>query len=165
MAKYYRGLNVDVEWEGLTELITMFERMEDRFLVILKEEFTEYLNLVEEGAKALAPHDEGDLEDSINSEVRILHQGIMGIVGANTEYALRRHEEPYRGGTHDKYDNGSKFPDYYVDGRGAGTRAKGSWKGYPAGRKYLTNAVKATEQDFNDMLERVLERCIRGGLL
>lgn len=143
----------------------MFENMSDRFEQILREEFQDYLELVEEGAKALAPHDEGDLEDSINSELRMIFGGIMGIVGANTEYALRRHEEPYRSGSHPKYDNGAKFPQYYVNGRGAGTRAKGSWRGYPAGRKYLTNAVKATEKDFNDMMERVLERCMREGLI
>lgn len=144
----------------------MFERMDDRFQLILKQEFDDFLTLVEQGAKSLAPHDEGDLTDSINSSgARIVGKGVTGEVGANTAYALRRHEEPYRGGVYPKYDNGSKFPDYYVNGRGAGTRAKGSWRGYPAGRKYITNAVKATEADFKDMLERVLERCIREGLL
>lgn len=143
----------------------MFRTMDDRFQRILKEEFTDFMHLVEQGTKALAPHDEGDLEDSINTVVQTQSHGITGTVGANTVYALRRHEEPYRGGVHPKYDNGAKFPDYYVNGRGAGTRAKGTWRGYPAGRKYLTNAVKATEKDFEDMLERVLERCIREGLL
>jgi hypothetical protein len=161
----YRDLRVDVEWHGLNELIVLFEGMDKRFTRILKEEFTKYVKLVEQGTKALAPEQEGDLVDSINSEVRMVHHGIMGIVGANTEYALRRHEEPYRPGTHPRYDNGAKFPNYYVNGRGAGTRSKGSWRGYKAGRKYLTNAVKATEKDFQDMLERVLERCIRRGLL
>lgn len=161
-----RDINIDVQWEGLEELGNLFRRMDDRFQFILLQEFNDFLNLVEEGAKALAPHDEGDLEDSINSSgAHIQGAGVTGEVGANTAYALRRHEEPYRGGVHPKYDNGSKFPDYYVNGRGAGTRGKGSWRGYPAGRKYITNTVKATERDWEDMLERVLERCIREGLL
>lgn len=165
MVRRNQSFEVDVQWEGLEELQAMFMTMDDRFQRILKEEFDDYMALVEDGVKSLAPHDEGDLEDSIAAYSQLLPNGITGAVGANTEYALRRHEEPYRTGKAPKYDNGGKFPDYYVNGRGAGTRAKGMWRGYPAGRKYITNAVRATEQDFYDMLERVLERCIREGLL
>lgn len=157
---------ISMEWENLEEFVELFERFEDRFVVILREEMTKYGALVEEGAKALSPKAESDLEDSINFGQAVV-MGDMVIVegGANTVYALRRHEEPYRSGTHDKYDDGAKFPDYYEDGRGAITRSKGSWRGQPAGRKYLTNAVRLTADDWNDMLERVLERCIRENLL
>lgn len=164
MAKI-KDLGYRLEWEGLEELIEMFDNMDDNFTRILKQEFQDYVNLVEEGTKALAPHDEGDLEDSISSEVMLRPSGIIGTVGANTEYALRQHEQPSRSGSHTKYDNGAKFPDYYENGRGQGTISKGTWRGHAAGRKYLANAVKATQQDFTDMLERVLQRCIQEGVL
>lgn len=157
---------VRVEFEGLEELRRMFETMPQRFEELLIEEMTRYAMLLEEGTKALAPKDKGDLEDSINfSRPQRDGQGVSFEGGSNLEYALRRHEEPYRNGKHPYYDNGAKFPDYYQNGRGARTRSKGSWRGEKAGRKYLERAVNLTEQDWNDMLERVLERCLREGLL
>lgn len=151
-----------LDWDGLEELAQYFDRMEDAFVRILKEEYTKYGMLLEEGAKALAPEDEGDLVDSLNfTGLKVTGNGVEGEVGSNLVYALRRHEEPYRGGSHPKYQRGSKFPNYYKNGRGATTRAKGSWRGFPAGRKYLENAVKATEDYYNEMLQRILERAIR----
>ena len=137
--------------------------MEEAFVTILKDEYRKYGLLLEEGAKALAPEDDGDLAASINfSGLTVSANGVEGSVGTNLVYALRRHEEPYRMGTYPKYSRGAKFPDYYVNGRGVTTRGK-SWRGYPAGRKYLANAVLATEGYYQDMLQRILERTLNGG--
>lgn len=151
------------EWEGLAELEQYFETMEEAFLSILKDEFTKYGLLLEEGGKALAPEDDGDLAASINfSGLNVTSEGVEGSVGTNLVYALRRHEEPYRLGKFPKYSRGAKFPDYYHNGRGVTTRGK-SWRGYPAGRKYLANAVLATEEYYQEMLQRILERTLNGG--
>ncbi|WKV22459.1 putative tail protein [Bacillus phage vB_BceS-M2] len=129
---------------------------------IVESEMRDFVHLVEEGAKALAPEDEGTLVDSINSEVHRRGNSVEGQVGTNLEYAMIRHEAPYRGGSHPKYDNGSKFPNYYIGGRGAGTRAKGSWKGFPAGRKYLENALRACEPDYDHVNTRIWDRFSAG---
>lgn len=156
------GVDFNVEWEGIVEMSRSLGNMEQRFMAILVQEMTAYGMLVEEGAKALAPHDEGDLEDSINfGQARRMGNSVVVEGGANTPYAMLQHEKPAGGRTNPKYDNGSKFPAYYSGGRGARTRSKGGWRGYIAGRKYLFNAVKATEHDWNQMLDRVLERVIR----
>lgn len=152
-----------LEWEGLEEMAAQFERMEEAFVRILKEEYKKYGLLLEEGGKMLAPEDDGDLAASIRfSGLKVSGNSIEGDVGTNLVYALRRHEEPYRMGKFPKYSRGAKFPDYYHNGRGAGTRGK-SWRGYPAGRKYLENAVKATQEYYNDMLQRILDRTLNGG--
>lgn len=157
---------IHMEWINREEFDMLLQTMPKRFEQILIEEMTKFGSKVEEGAKELAPEDSTDLVDSINfGKARRYSGGVIVEGGANTPYALRRHEEPYREGVHDKYDEGSKFPDYYVHGRGAGTRSKGSWRGYQAGRKYLENAVKATNEDWDDMLERVMERVVLEGLL
>lgn len=152
-----------LDWDGLEQLEEYFANMEEAFVRILREEYTRFGLLLEEGGKALAPEDEGDLAASINfSGLTVTANGVEGEVGSNLVYALRRHEEPYRIGKFPKYSNGAKFPDYYKDGRGAGTRSK-SWRGYPAGRKYLENAVKATQEYYEEMLQRILERALNGG--
>jgi hypothetical protein len=152
-----------IEWDGLEELEQLFDEMEDNFMRILEEEYTQYGMLVEEGTKALAPHDEGDLEDSINFGHAVPEgSGVSVEGGSNAKHALKRHERPYRSGRHPKYENGSKFPDYYVNGRGEGTRSKRSWRGQMPGRKYLLNAINATERDYEKMLDRILERTLEG---
>jgi hypothetical protein len=152
-----------LDWEGLPELEQYFESMEEAFVEILKDEYTKFGLLLEEGGKSLAPEDDGDLAASINfSGLTVTADGVEGSVGTNLVYALRRHEEPYRIGTFPKYSRGAKFPDYYKNGRGVTTRGK-SWRGYPAGRKYLANAVLATESYYQEMLQRILERTLNGG--
>lgn len=151
----------DIEWEGLEELEKEFDKMEDSFTRILREEYTKYGKLVEEGAKALSFKDESDLEDSITfDQAEITREGVSVDGGASAAHALRRHEEQYRQGTYPKYDNGSKFPDYYQDGRGLGTRTKPAWRGYQPGRKFLENAIKATEPDYDKMNQRILDRTL-----
>jgi hypothetical protein len=154
---------INISWDGLDELERHFEKMEENFVDILVDEYTKYGQLVEEGTKALVHHDEGDLEDSISFD-RAKLKGDQVVVegGSNSPYALRRHEEPYRSGTHDKYENGAKFPRYYLNGRGRGTLTKRRWRGYKPGRKFLQNAINATKPDYNQMNERVLERTLDG---
>src|SRR5699024_11739633 len=85
----------------------------------------------EEGTKALVHHDEGTLEDSISFDKAKSYGSIIEVKGGtNLDYALRRHEEPYRMGVHHKYKEGKKWPNYYVAGRGRGTWNKPMWRGY-----------------------------------
>ncbi|OKL36994.1 hypothetical protein [Domibacillus mangrovi] len=152
---------IRIEWDGLQELERVLENVENNVDGIIKEEYTRYGLLVESGAKALVHQDEGDLEASIHANTASLTgDKVEVIVGSNMVYALRRHEEPYRSGLHDKYDNGAKFPDYYNTGRGVRTRAKPLWRGFQPGRKYLENAIQATAAEFNGTNDRILRRII-----
>ncbi len=150
-----------IEWEGLDEFHDMLDKMEKEHENIIMDEMTKFGMLAEEGTKALVHHDHGDLEDSINFD-KAKKEGRDIIVrgGSNLVYALRRHEEPYRMGVHHKYENGRKFPNYYVGGRGRGTHAKPMWRGYKPGRKYMENAIKAIEPDYDKMNARALERIL-----
>lgn len=171
VTKYTTGLftlaNKDdflkVEWDGLEELEKYFDKFGEDFEEILLDEYTKYGMLVEEGAKALVHHDEGDLEGSIKfDKAKKDSKGVSVEGGSNLPYAVRRHEEPYRYGVHDKYDNGSKFPNYYVYGRGRGTLTKPTWRGLRPGRKFMQNAISATKKDYDKMNERVLKRALDG---
>lgn len=153
----------DIHFEGLEEEQKRMGDMYKDWVKITKQEMTKFGLLVEEGAKALAPHDEGDLEDSISADpAKQAGDAITVEIGASAEHALIRHEAPYKKGSRDKYDNGAKFPHYYVDGRGQRTRTKSSWRGFQPGRKYLQNAVTATEKDYDKMNQRIQERLISG---
>jgi hypothetical protein len=156
----------EIKWDGLDELLKQLDGFEDDLKRIAKQEYTEYGQLVEEGAQALAPHDLGDLEDSINTtKARLSGNSLQVSVGSNKKYALRRHEEPNRKGVHTKYDNGAPFKGYYVDGRGVRTRSKPNWRGKAPGRKYLTNAISATQSDYSKMNQRILTRALGGDKL
>lgn len=150
-----------IEWEGLQEFSDALEKMEKEAEKIIMEEMTEFGQLAEEGTKALVHHDHGDLEDSINfGKAQIKGENIVVEGGSNMPYALRRHEEPYRLGVHDKHERGRHYTGYYIDGRGRGTRGKPSWRGYRPGRKYMENAIKAIEPDYDKMNERALKRIL-----
>ncbi len=150
-----------VEWEGLDEFHDMLDEMDKEAENIIADEMTRFGMLAEEGTKALVHHDHGDLEDSINFD-KAKREGRVTVVrgGSNIIYALRRHEEPYRLGVHAKYERGRHYPGYYIDGRGAGTRGKPNWRGYQPGRKYMENAIKAIEPDYDKMNARALERIL-----
>ncbi|RHW33522.1 HK97-gp10 family putative phage morphogenesis protein [Oceanobacillus profundus] len=152
----------NVEFIGIDKYIKVLKKMERNVEPVLLEEYTKYGMLVEEGAKALVHHNHGDLEDSINFQ-KAQKSGASVIVegGSNSDYALRRHEEPYRPGVYDKYERGRHSPGYYIDGLGAGTRGKSMWRGYRPGRKYLENAIKATEPDYKKMNEKAIDRILR----
>lgn len=150
-----------IEWEGLDEFAEMLDKMDDQTDKIIMEEMTKFGMLAEEGTKALVHHDEGTLEDSINFDKAKREGGDIVVQGgSNLEYALRRHEEPYRMGVHHKYSEGKKWPNYYVGGRGRGTHRKPAWRGYQPGRKYMENAIKAIEGDYDKMNARALERIL-----
>jgi hypothetical protein len=151
------------EWEGIEELARLLENMDDNMERILIDEYSKYGLLVEEGAKALAPKDKGDLTDTINSD-RAKKNGreIFVEIGVGSVYGVYQHEKRLRPGNHPKYDRGAKFPDYYQNGYGQKTRSKPSWRGERPGRKYLERAVDLTEDDFNEMNERVLDRIMQG---
>ncbi|POD46307.1 hypothetical protein BKM15_25945 [Pseudomonas syringae pv. syringae] len=141
----------------------MFDGMEAEFERIALGEYTKYGLLVEEGTKALAPKDRGDLEASINFGKSKKEGGLIVVEGgSNLVYALRQHEKPYTMGIRDKYDSGALFEKYYVGGRGRKTLQKPAWRGYRPGRKFLQNAINATDPEYNSMNERILDRLIGG---
>lgn len=154
---------IGIDIEGMDEFIRMLEEAEDLFMKNLKLGMREYSLLVETGGRALAQRYGGDLEESIIAAAVAVENGmVIGEVGSNLIYAWRRHEEPYRSGRHPLYDNGIKIEDYYVNGLGRRSYQKRSWKGQLPGRKFLERAVVATEPDFLEMCERVLDVTLRG---
>ncbi|UYL93880.1 structural protein [Geobacillus phage vB_GthS_PK2.1] len=151
------------EWEGIDEFIELLDNMDRKTRRIMVQEYTKFGLLVEEGARALAPKDEGNLEDTINAEkARIIDEGVEVEVGVGSVYGLRRHEEPPRMGKYPKYERGAKFPNYYINGLGARTRSKPGWRGEKPGRKYLQRAVELVVDDFVEMNERILQRIMEG---
>lgn len=151
------------EWDGIEELARELEQMDDNIERIMIDEYSRYGLLVEEGAKALAPHDKGDLTDTINADrAKRNGQEIFVEVGVGSVYGVYQHEKRLRPGVHPKYHRGAKFPDYYKNGYGAKTRSKASWRGEKPGRKYLERAVTLTKDDFDEMNERILRRIIEG---
>lgn len=158
-----RGLSFRVEFAGLDEFIEQMDGWEEEFSRNLNEGMDEYGMLLEEGSRSLAPYDDGGLETSIEFKpLRHVGKTVEGEVGTDKEYALKRHEAPYKPGVHDKYDGGVKFEDYYLNGRGRRTYRKGKWRGLPAGRKYIERAVVSTEPDFEDIMIEVQENTLRG---
>lgn len=155
--------DLSIVWEGLQEFSKELDGMTKEFEKNLMEAMTEYLGLVEEGAKALVHRDSGDLEESLVAKgPRIEGDRVVGEIGSNLAYAFRRHEEPYRYGVHDKYDNGVRTPNYYVYGRGRRTSQKPNWRGQKPGRKYLENAVVLTEDDYEKIMAKALEKTLGG---
>lgn len=157
---------IHLEWEGVREFDHLLSGLERELEAVALEEYTKFGKLAEEGTKALAPLDSGDLEAGINfSRAKKSGSAIVVEGGVNSEYGLRRHEAPYKNGVRPKYDNGAKFPGYYANGRGARTRSKAGWRGMKAGRKYMTRTIEAIKSDFERMNERILRRTLerRGG--
>ena len=164
MATNNRAGFINLEWDGLEEFENLLDGMEDEIYRIAKEEYRDFGMLFEEAVRALMPRDESDLEGSYNvSPPKREGNEIVIEGGSNSKYALRRHEEPYKSGTRDKYDNGSKFPGYYVNGRGARTRSKPGFRGEKAGRKFQERAVNLLQEDWNKTNQRILDRALQGG--
>ncbi|AYP68829.1 hypothetical protein BpsM61_00055 [Bacillus phage vB_BpsM-61] len=150
-------------WEGIEEFADLLDEMVDGMDEIIEDEYTKFGLLVEEGARALAPRDLGDLTDSIASEGASVSKSEITVeITVGSEYGIYQHELEPRPGSHPKYDRGAKLPDYYQNGRGLKTRGKPGWRGEQAGRKYLERAVQLTEKDFDEMNERALERIMEG---
>lgn len=158
------GIKFNIEWDGLRELQNEFKTMNKRFSLILLDEMDKIGLTCEDYAKALAPRDSGELEDSIHStQARIEGRSFVVYVGTNMEYATYVHELNNVRPVGDKYERGVKYPNYYIRGRGTGTRQKPSVKGYQPGRKFLQRAVILTDQHFEKAMERALERLLEGG--
>lgn len=147
-----------IEWEGLDEFVDLLNGIERDHEKFIKEGLTDFGQLAEYGTKALVHHDEGTLEDSINfGEARKIwgHFEVTG--GSNLVYAMRRHEEPYRLGTHHKLPKDF----FYQNGLGRYTRNKPTWRFHKPGRKYLENAIKAIDKDYDKMNQEVLDKIMR----
>lgn len=158
------GLSLKIEWTGLRELQQEFKTMNKRFNHILLDEMDKIGLTCEEYAKALSPRDSGDLENSIHStQATVEGRSFVVYVGTNMEYATYVHELNNVREVGDKYERGVKYPNYYIRGRGSGTRQKPNVKGYQPGRKFLQHAVILTEQHFEKAMERALERLLEGG--
>ncbi|WP_191835930.1 HK97 gp10 family phage protein [Mammaliicoccus sciuri] len=154
----------NIEWDGLRELQQEFKTMNKRFNLILLDEMDKIGLTCEEYAKALSPRDSGDLENSIHStQATVEGRSFVVYVGTNMEYATYVHELNNVRAVGDKYERGVKYPNYYIRGRGTGTRQKPNVKGYQPGRKFLQHAVILTDQHFEKAMERALERLLEGG--
>ncbi|WP_422404351.1 HK97 gp10 family phage protein [Mammaliicoccus sp. JADD-157] len=158
------GIKFNIEWDGLRELQNEFRTMNKRFSLILLDEMDKIGLTCEDYAKALAPRDSGELEDSIHStQARVEGRSFVVYVGTNMEYATYVHELNNVRPVGDKYERGVKYPNYYIRGRGTGTRQKPNVKGYQPGRKFLQHAVILTDKHFEQAMERALERLLEGG--
>lgn len=158
------GIKFNIEWDGLRELQNEFRTMNKRFSLILLDEMDKIGLTCEEYAKALAPRDSGELEDSIHStQARVEGRSFVVYVGTNKEYATYVHELNNVRPVGDKYERGVKLEGYYIGGRGQRTRDKIRQKGFQPGRKFLQRAVILTDQHFEQAMERALERLLEGG--
>lgn len=154
----------NIEWDGLRELQDEFRTMNKRFKVIMLDEMNKIGLTCEEYAKALSPRDSQELEDSIHStQARIEGKSFVVYVGTNMEYATYVHELNNIRPVGDKYERGVKLEGYYIGGRGQRTRNKKREKGFQPGRKFLQRAVILTDQEFEQAMERALERLLGGG--
>lgn len=154
------SININIELEGFEEFSDAISKIPKRFNEIMTEELQKVSLTAERYARQLAPRDTGELENSINAgSVKREGNSFVVYVGTNMEYATYVHElNSSRVG--DKYDKGVKIPGYYVNGRGAGTRAKTNVKGYMPGRKYLRNAIVLTETHLETAMSRAIERVL-----
>lgn len=157
------GFEFRIEVPGIDDLLADLDRMPEDLEANLTDAMTEYGLLLEEGARELVHYDGGDLLTSLEFKpLKKLNGAIEGAVGSELQYAMRRHEEPYRPGTHDKYDNGVKFVKYYLNGRGRRTLRKPNWRGLKPGRKFLERASVATEEDFAEIMGEAYDKTLRG---
>jgi hypothetical protein len=156
--------NFEIKWTGIDEFKKVLQNLNRDQGAVFQREYSRFGMLVEEGARALAPQDRGDLASSINADApNVSARGVSIEIGVGSVYGLYQHEKRSSGRTYPKYDNGAKFPGYYSGGYGARTRSKPSWRGAQPGRKYLERTVQLVETDFNEMNERILQQIMEGG--
>ena len=152
----------DINLEGFEELQREFQKAERDFRPSVKKHMTRFTLNVQGDAQKLVSVDSGELQSSIHTlPARETSEGIVTSVGTNNEYALRRHEEPYKQGVRPKYERGTKFDMYYINGRGYGTRNQPGVGQYKAGRKYMQNAVLYNESNFGKMCENILREVLK----
>ena len=148
-----RKQRIDIDTVGVEKLQKKLQTTNREFVNNLIENVELFSLQMESDSKDLAPADSKDLEQSIISVTNYKNGVVSSVTGSNLEYALRRHEEQYRKGTHDKYHKGVKYTDYYVNGRGELTRSKPSVQGKLPGRKYLSNAVMINRRNWNTTIK------------
>lgn len=158
-----RGLNFNLEFNGLGDFENSLKDMEKDLKRNLEQGMREYSLLAEEGSRALAHRDEGTLEASIEARLPIwVGDTLEASVSSNLAYALRRHEEPYGERTYDKNDAGVVEEDYYQRGLGRRSREKDTWRNMKPGRKFMSRAVDATEDEFEQIMAEALDKTLGG---
>jgi HK97 gp10 family phage protein len=140
--------------EGLDLVLSNMDQISNEVDRRLRQALNEAALAVEEGAKQLAPVDEGELEASIvAAEVKRTPSGYSVEVGSNLAHAARRHEEEPREGTHPKYIGaGKKIDMFYINGRGLKTRSKSPLGRYLPGRKFLESSLKYHKKNINESI-------------
>lgn len=136
-------MDFNVHWDGLDEFISDLGNIEKKLNKTVPEEMNRFRFIPESGAKALTPVLTNELTRSISSSHVIRAGNVFEFsIGTNLPYALKMHEWP--------------------GGWGPGTAAKQStsWRGFTPGRKYIENAAKGSEQDFEKAMARALERAL-----
>ncbi|MCI2770692.1 HK97 gp10 family phage protein [Staphylococcus warneri] len=159
MAKRY----VSIDSSDVKGLRFDMASREKQLATNIKRAANEVLLNAEDDSKALSPRDNGRLENSINASKATYVDGyVSGNVGSNLVYALRRHEEEPRKGTYNKYEDGVKYVDYYINGRGEVTRAKTNVKGISPGRKYLYNASLLNTLNWRNNIAEAITDTFKG---
>ncbi|MEB5827116.1 HK97 gp10 family phage protein [Staphylococcus haemolyticus] len=155
--------NIDIDTKQVKALQLDMGGRQKLLATNVKRAANEVLLNAESDAKSLSPRDKGRLENSINASKATYTDGyVSGVVGSNLVYALRRHEEQERKGTYHKYENGVKYADYYINGRGEVTRAKPEVSGYVPGRKYLSNACEINKDNWRNNIGDAIADTYRG---
>lgn len=158
-----RRQNVSIDTKQVKGLQANINKSQTNMEKNITRAANEVLTNTEADAKNLAPRDKGDLENSIRASKAVYSRGnVSGTVGSNLVYALRRHEEKPRMGTYNKYENGVKYVDYYINGRGEMTRAKQEVHGHQPGRKYLTNASLINEENWTNNIKDAIADSYKG---
>lgn len=136
---------INIDFEGLDEFVQLLENLTPEFEKAIISEMDSYRLQVEGGAKALTPEDTNELTESItSSEVQRVGNSFIFTVGSDLAYAVRMHE--------------------HQGNWGVGTVLKQAkeWRDYTPGNKFLENAVRGTEDDWNTAMEDILNNTLRG---
>lgn len=137
---------IKIQFEGLEEFIALLDSFSRTVENELIKEMNKYKSEVEKGTKLLTPVDTNELTKSItSSDVKRNGNEYYFTVGSDLPYALRMHE--------------------HTGNWGVRTQLKQmkSYRGYTPGKKYLENAIRATESDWERAMNNVLDNTIRRG--
>lgn len=136
---------INIDFEGLDEFVQLLENLTPEFEKAIISEMDSYRLQVEGGAKALTPEDTNELTKSItSSRVSRIGSEFFFTVGSDLPYALRMHEHQGNWGVRTMLKQAE------------------SWRDYTPGNKFLENAVRGTEDDWNTAMEDILNNTLRG---
>lgn len=137
---------INIEFDGLDEFISLMDNYSKDVEDEIIKEMNKYKSQVETGAKKLTPVDTNELTNSITSS-GVTREGGAYIftVGSDLDYAVRMHEHQGNWGVRTMLKQAQ------------------AWRGYVPGNKYLENAVRATENDWNKSMENVINNTIGKG--